>query len=299
MNALAKCFDWFYAETRLALLDRILVYVSISTFMLHLLMVALANVLRDPPPVIAAVGKNYLSAIYTPFSFILFYEVFLLIIALPKSTTQSIAKQFEIVSLIFVRHFFKDIASLGDIGKLAKPSPEVLEMFLNVLAGLFMFLLVTVFLHTARKTLRSVNRIQESAELQLFIAQKKIIALVLTVALVSLAVYSLVAYLNDYSQVVYRGAAQKFDPNTIFYSELFTIMIFADVLILILSLALFDKKYEFVFRNVAFVISTILIRFSLTSAREYSAALAIGGMLFGLFTLLIYNYNLRMQAIST
>lgn len=297
LNALAKSFDWLYAETRRVLLDRILVYVSIFGFMLHLLMVVLASTMHDPPPIIAAVGKNYLSAIYTPFSFILFYEVFLMIVALPKSTTQSIAKQFEIVSLIFIRHFFKDIARLGDIGKLTKPSPELVEVFLNVLAGLVMFLLVTVFVHTAHKTLRSGDQIKMSSELQLFISQKKTIALILTVLLVSLAAYSLSAYLNDYSRVIYQGEAQRFDPNTIFYSELFTVMIFTDVLILILSLALFDK-YEFVFRNVAFVISTILIRFSLTSAREYSAALAIGGMLFGLFTLLIYNYNLRVQAIK-
>ena len=39
-------------------------------------------------------GKNYLSAIYTPFSFILLYEVLMLIAALPHSTTESIAKQF-------------------------------------------------------------------------------------------------------------------------------------------------------------------------------------------------------------
>ena len=193
--------------------------------------------------------------------------------------------------------FFKDMARLDDIGKLAKQLPEVFEIFLNVLAGLVMFLLVTMFVHTARKSVRSEKGITASAELQVFIARKKAIALVLTVSLVSLAVYSLIAYLGDYSRVVYRGAAQRLDPNTVFYTELFTIMIFADVLILILSLALFDK-YEFVFRNVAFVIATILIRFSLTSGPEYGPCLAIGGMLFGLFTLLIYNYNLRVQAIQ-
>jgi hypothetical protein len=63
----------------------------------HLGLVFLARTLASPPPVIAAIGKNYLSAIYTPFSFILFYEVLMLIGALPKSTTQSIAKQYEIV----------------------------------------------------------------------------------------------------------------------------------------------------------------------------------------------------------
>ena len=52
--------------------------------------------------------------------------------------------------------------------------------------------------------------------------------------------------------------------NSFFYTDVFTVMIFTDVLIVILSLAVSDR-YELVFRNGAFVISTILIRFSLTA----------------------------------
>jgi hypothetical protein len=53
--------------------------------------------------------------------------------------------------------------------------------------------------------------------------------------------------------------------NSFFYTDVFTAMIFTDVLIVIWSLAVADR-YELVFRNGAFVISTILIRFSLTAA---------------------------------
>jgi hypothetical protein len=53
-----------------------------------------------------------------------------------------------------------------------------------------------------------------------------------------------------------------------------------------------------VFRNAAFVISTILIRFSLTTERQYSALLAIAGMVFGIATLLIYNYHARVRALE-
>ncbi len=75
----------------------------------------------------------------------------MLIGALPQSTTQSIAKQYEIVSLIFIRSFFKEIAELHGTDKLVNFSPEVWPVFLNVCAGLLMFLLVTVFLHAARR----------------------------------------------------------------------------------------------------------------------------------------------------
>lgn len=96
----------------------------------------------------------------------------MLIAALPQSTTQSIAKQFEIVSLIFIRRFFKDVAELDDIGKLAQMSPDVLPVFLDVSAGLLMFLLVTVFVHAGRLRAQPDTRPEESAELKKSIARK-------------------------------------------------------------------------------------------------------------------------------
>ncbi len=291
---LAATFDLLYAEERRASLDRLIIDVSIAGFLIHLALVFITRTLAHPPALIAAIGRNYLSAIYTPFSFILFFEVLMLIAALPQSTTQSIAKQYEIVSLIFIRRFFKDIAELDDIGKLAQFSPDVRTMFLDVAAGLLMFLLVTVFLHAGRRRPGPDTRPDEQPELSKFISRKKVIALGLTVLLISLAAYSLAEFFAEVWQVVYHGATARLDPNTFFYSEVFTVMIFTDVLIVILSLGVSDR-YELVFRNGAFVISTILIRFSLTVGRPSGALLALSGMVFGIVTLLIYNYHVRIS----
>jgi uncharacterized membrane protein YjdF len=70
-------------------------------------------------------------------------------------------------------------------------------------------------------------------------------------------------------------------------------MIFTDVLILILSLAV-SAQYELVFRNAAFVVSIILIRFSLTEGYPYGAPLALVAMIFGILTLLAFNFHLRL-----
>lgn len=292
--ALDSAFDRLYSDDRREWLDRVVVDVSVAGFVLHLLLVFLSRVLTHPPSLIAAVGKNYLAAIYTPFSFILFYEVLMLIAALPQSTTSSIAKQYEIVSLIFIRRFFEGIAELDDVGKLAQLSPEVVPVLLDVGAGLLMFLLVTVFVHASRKRPPSDTRAEESVELKKFISRKKAIALALTVLLVTLAAYSLIDFGYEAWQVIYAGAKESLDSNTFFYAEVFTVMIFTDVLIVILSLAVSDR-YELVFRNAAFVISTILIRFSLTTERQYSALLAVTGMVFGILTLVIYNYHARVR----
>jgi len=293
-TSLAAAYDHVYSPAHEAWLERLTLNVSAIGFLAHLVLVFLARALPHPSGLITAVGKNYLSAIYTPFSFILFYEVLMLIAALPQSTTQSIAKQYEIVSLIFIRRFFKDIAELDDIGKLAQLSPDVMPVFLDVAAGLLMFLLVTVFLHFARRRVVSDTRPEESAELTKFISRKKAIALALAVLLVSLAAFSLYEFGADVWAVVYHGAKARLDANTFFYTDVFTVMIFTDVLIVILSLAVSDR-YELVFRNAAFVISTIMIRFSLTVALPFAAVLAISGMVFGILTLVIFNYHTRIR----
>ncbi len=296
-RSFAAVYDRLYSEQSQARLEHLIMDASVAGFVAHLALIFLSRTLAHPPALIAAAGKNYLSAIYTPFSVILFYEVLMLIAALPHSTTQSIAKQYEIVSLIFIRRFFKDIAELDDIGKLAQLTPDVLPVFFDVLAGLFMFLLVTVFLDASRRRAAPDTTPEESPQLKRFISRKKMIAVALTILLVSLAAYSLWAFGHDVSQVIYQGAKERLDPNTFFYTDVFTVMIFTDVLIVILSLAVSDR-YELVFRNGAFVISTILIRFSLTVVRSFAAELAITGMVFGIFTLLIYNYHTRVRAPS-
>ena len=55
-------------------------------------------------------------SIYTPFSFILIYEIYLLIFYLPRSISTYISKQFEIITLIVIRRIFKDISDM-DIAK--------------------------------------------------------------------------------------------------------------------------------------------------------------------------------------
>ena len=52
-------------------------------------------------------------AIYTPFSFILIYEIYLLIYYLPRSITTYISKQYEIITLIVIRRIFKDISNIS------------------------------------------------------------------------------------------------------------------------------------------------------------------------------------------
>jgi hypothetical protein len=271
-------------------LERWVVKLGVAGFLIHLTLVFLSRTLPHPPVLLAAAGANYLSAISTPFTFILFYEVLVLIAALPESLAQSVANQFEIVSLIFLRGFFKDLADIDDIGKFRQSFSEMLPVVTDVCAGLLMFLLVTVFQHVSLRRRRADAGSGQSTDVRNFVASKKAIALALTVWLVALTLYTLAEFGHDSYNLVYHATKAVPDLQTHFYTDVFSVMIFADVLILNLSLGISDR-YAQVFRNAAFVFSTILIRFSLTADRPYGSPLALLGMIFGILTMLIYTYN--------
>jgi len=292
---LIRAHDRIFSEANKATLKRLVIKVSIAGFVAHLALVFLSRWLSHPPLIITVVGRNYLSAIATPFSFILFYEVLTLIAALPASTTRSIANQFEIVSLIFIRDVFKDIAAASNAGWHHEHFHQALPLFLDMCSGLLMFFLVAIFQHVALKRVRRAGAEELSVGSKTFIAQKKLVAIGLTVLLLSMAVYNLSIVIVHSSQSLMAGRYITPEPNAFFYNDVFTVMIFTDVLILILSLVV-SGRYEMVFRNAAFVLSIILVRFSLTENHPYGAPLALFAMVFGILTLLVFNFHSRIRS---
>jgi hypothetical protein len=291
---LIRVHDQIFSENNKAALKRLAIKVSIAGFAIHLGMVFLSRWLSHPPLIISAVGRNYLSAIGTPFSFILFYEVLTLIAALPASTTQSIANQFEVVSLIFIRDVFKDIAAASQDGWHHEQLHQALPLFLDMCSGLAMFLLVAIFQYVALKRVARAGAAELSAGSKKFIAQKKLVAIGLTVLLLSMAVYNLGIVIAHTYKSLMAGCCITPEPYAFFYNDVFTVMIFTDVLILILSLVV-SGRYEMVFRNAAFVLSIILLRFSLTEDHPHGAPLALFAMVFGILTLLVFNFHCRIR----
>jgi hypothetical protein len=294
-TSLSQAYDACFSGVGKVALKRLIVKISIAGFAAHLGLVFLAHCLSHPPLLVEAVGKNYLSAISTPFNFILFYEVLTLIAALPASTTRSIANQFEIVSLIFIREVFKDISAANEPDWIRTNPHYALPLFFDMWAGLVMFVFATVFQQVAQRQVRMPRNPELSAGREKFISQKKVVAVGLTVLLLSLATYHLTCFIVRIWMALAAGKPITLNATNVFYNDLFTVMIFTDVLMLILSLVI-SGRYEMVFRNAAFVISIILIRFSLTEERPYGAAIALLAMVFGILTLLVFNYHSRIRA---
>ncbi len=286
ISGFGRIYDAIYSPRNLELLEKWVMGAACTGFLIHLFLIFVARQLGwGEDSVVPGLDQHYLDAVYTPFSLILFYEVLMLVKALPESFTSSIGKQYEIISLIVVRGVFKDIGQFQDPLKWIQQTDAILAVVLDMGGAALMFLLVTVFYHVRRKA----GSPGKTRNLDDFVALKKVVALILSLLLIGLAVYSLV----NWSWAVAKSLAgvdiKLVDVDLIFFPQFFEIMIFTDVFLLIVSFAVFDG-YEYVFRNAGFVISTVLLRFSLTSPKPVDLAVALTAMVFGIVVLGIFNY---------
>ena len=135
--------------------------------------------------------SNPIVAIYTPFSFILLYEVYLLIYYLPKSFTTYISKQYEIITLIVIRRLFKDLSNL----KLTSDwfsNKQDLQFTYDLATSILLFFLIYLFY--VQSKIRFAPATQDEnhvGAISSFIKIKNQIATFLVPVFLILAIYSL------------------------------------------------------------------------------------------------------------
>ena len=281
---LADIFDALDSPAVLAWLERLVVTGAAVGFLVHLIVIGIARLFPDlPQTLFEGIDESPLHAVYTPFSVILFYEVMLLVFALAASHTGEISKQYQIISLIVVRGVFKDIGGFHNLENwLAEPA-AVKAVLIDMAGAVLMFLIVTGF-----TLLRHVTpKMTTHRDLEGFIQLKKAVAVLLLVVLVTLALVNLASWAGLVEQLPSVLGPPPIDVDLFFFPRFFEFMIFTDVFLLIVSLAYYDR-YEYVFRNAGFVISTILLRVSLSTPKPYDVALALIAMLYGLAVLGVF-----------
>ena len=280
---LGRVFDVLDGPGVRSWLERAFVVGAAVGFLVHLAVIGLARFLPDlPQTLFEGLDQSPLHAVYTPFSVILFYEVVLLVFALAASHTGEIAKQYQIVSLIVVRRVFKDIGSFSELENWLAEPEAVKAVLLDMAGAVLMFLIVTGF-----TWLRLViPKTPIHRDLQGFIDLKKAVSVLLLCVLVALATINLVSWLGWVGGLPV-ALPPPADVDLFFFPRFFEFMIFTDVFLLIVSLAYYDR-YEHVFRNAGFVISTVLLRVSLSTPKPYDLLLALTAMLYGLVVLGIF-----------
>mgnify|MGYP006911146330 FL=1 len=283
MNIQKKIEDLFsriFSEKAIKMFEKYILYLASIGFVIHLIVILLNNYNIIELSIVGPdLFSNPISALYTPFSFILIYEAFLLIYYIPRSFTTAVGKQYQIMSLIVIRKIFKDIP-LVDLNANWIENADNQQLIFDLVGVLIIFFLIYLFKITKERL--PIKPVSE--KLDRFIASKKLVSIVLLPILFSICILSFVNWYNG----VFIEESFNENLNNLFFNEFFTILILADVFILLLSFQ-YTERYSQLIRNTGFIISTILLRLSFSVSGLTSILLIISGIVFGLLILLIYN----------
>ena len=268
-----------FSEKNIKSFEALVLYFAVAGFLIHLALVFL-NLKYDVNYFVGldSLLSNPISALYTPFSFILVYEAFLLIYYFPRSFTTSIAKEYEIISLVLIRKIFEDIPQL-DISSGIYNQQSLLLLY-DLIAIIIIFYLIFLF----RKTISNIPKREANKNLVRFISYKKILSIIL----VPILLFLCLSNLFDWTYSVFINHEIVKNINAVFFIDFFTILILVDVFILLLSFQYTDRYHQII-RNTGFIISTILLRLSFSVSGLPSIILLIIGVLFGLIILRIYR----------
>ena len=284
-----KIITNFLSENFRERLERIIIGIAIVSFLAHLLIIFLVH--QDLIHLSSKLTKSPISAVYTPFSFILVYEVFLLVFYLPRSISSYIGKQYEIITLIVIRRIFKDIGYMELSGNWFQ-SENDLQFTYDLITALILFFLIQQFYkklaQQAKKETKSVIAEKTQLKITKFIQLKKTIATILIPVVLVLAIYSFANWIIVNQQNEWNDIANFKNINNIFFEDFFILLIIIDVILLLFSFFYSDSFHKII-RNSGFVISTILIKLSFSAHGIINNALILGAVIFGFLILLIHN----------
>ncbi len=284
----SKLFDIFFSDENRRRIESIIIWTATVGFIFHLSLVLLNNNSIIDIGNESLLLTNPISAIYTPFSIILYYEIFLLIYYLPRSFTTSILKQFEIISLIIIRRVFYDIPKLDLNSENWIQNQDNLQISYDLITILVLFFLIYLFSFVKSR----IKAVKNNRNVSRFIDSKKIISLALIPVMIILFILGIY---NWYSMGISSNFASSFYyVNEVFYTTFFSILIIADVFILLLSF-LYTERYSQIMRNTGFIICTILIRLSFSSSGLTNLLLIVSSVVFGLLILKIYSLMNRIE----
>lgn len=298
-----RFYEVIFSESRRNHYEHLIVAIAIGSFALHLLLIALVDVGLLQLEGASELLSNPIAAIYTPFSFILVYEVYLLVYYLPKSITIYIGKQYEIITLILIRRIFKDLSQLELTSDWFSVKND-LQFTYDLLATIILFGLIYLFYRLS--SVQSERKHQQqhtmsataSIKIDRYIKTKTMIAMALIPVLGLLAVYSFGSWIHDNFISISQMVTSIKNVNNVFFDEFFTILILTDVLLLLISFLHIDK-FSKVIRDSGFIISTILIKLSFGVAGLLNTVLIVVAVLFGVVILAIHNQHEKIPSTST
>lgn len=290
-----KLYPLFLSEKSKENIAGLVFMTAIVFFVIHSLIIALVSFEIIPGSLYDRTGATPepLSAIYTPFSIILLYEVYLIIYYLPKSITIYLGKQYEIIALILLRTIFDDLSKLSF--RINSITSEVAVNLLWTFGGLILLLLLLFCFYklSGYKHIR-ISEYECNAKQKRFIYVKKLLSFLLFVLFIILFFNSFSKLKDFYPLTVYNIISVIKEMSNLFFSTFFTVLIVIEVLLLLIMYDL-DEKFSKVIRNSGFIISTILLKLSFRVEDKANIILILIAVAFGVIILGINKLYERIQ----
>lgn len=250
----------------------------VACFLGSLVVIELRRLGLLPEALAGRIPDRHFYAVDFAFTLLLLLEVVSLIFSLSHSFSDSLGKQFEILSLILLRETFHGFKEFGEPISWESVRAGLLPMVSDATGALLVFVLLGAFSRAQRH--RPIT--SDSAEQLDFVTAKKGIGLLLFVALLVIAGVD-----------AHRLVAGE--PTFSVFAGFYTVLIFSDVLIVLVSFR-FSTTYAVFFRNSGFTVATVFIRLALAAPPPFNAALGAGSALFALGLTHAYNRFLQPPA---
>ncbi|MCD8178095.1 MAG: DUF4407 domain-containing protein [Tannerellaceae bacterium] len=290
INTINKIYQTVLSEKKKLQIEKAVYFLAILTFLIHISLVVLINLQILPISYYTYGGKlpNLLSTIYTPFTIILLYEIYLVIYYLPYSITIYLGKQYEIVSLIIIRSIFDQLARL--------PVGSVSFTFQNLKGIIYSFAALTVVLFLTfcfyklsdDKQTTFSKEVYSSPQYYRYVVIKRGLSVVLLALFLFLLAYS-VSVLNHFDSPNFGDILTIIKTmNRVFFSSFFNALILTEVLLLLCMYRISDE-FEKIIRNSGFIISTVLLKLSFRTEGWVFLVMVILAILFGVVISGIYK----------
>ncbi len=224
-----------------------------------------------PQEFAAMLPSSHYYAIKIAFSMLLALEVVGLVFSLANSVSDSVGKQFEILSLILLRQSFEEFIYFREPLVWEEASKPVLHILSNAGGALVIFLLLGLYYQLQKHRPFTRNSLATTE----FIASKKLVSLLL------LLIFSGIVITDAYYYIANQ-------PTYDFFAIFYTILVFSDVLLVLVSLR-YSSNYQIVFRNSGFTVATVVVRLALTAPHYVNVLLGIGAIVFAIGVTVAYN----------
>jgi hypothetical protein len=259
-----NAFDWLEKLWEGVRARRAVATVLVAAFAAALVAIEAAR--RGLLPAGWPVPTSHFRAVELALWLLLAFEVVGLVFGLARSVASAAGKQFEIFSLILLRHSFEELGHLKEPLVWDDASSAALRMLANGFGALLIFVVLGFYYGAQRHHPLS----EDAGDTRRFIAAKKAIALGLLATFAAIAGRSLASERPD------------------FFESFYTVLVFADVFLVLLSLR-YSSAYHVVFRNTGLAVATVLLRVALSAPPFFNAALGLAAALFALGLTLAYN----------